>query len=468
MKTAGTATKVASGDQSQISSAGLLYRNPHLLTAPLIEGFLFVKNPLLRGAEQVINPLQAEVLSSIDPSAIPEQIAARLGLEGELISQILKVLSINDFVRTDAVFPLPQPPPLSRSLSLWIHTSNRCNLACSYCYVNAEKMGALMSEDVLAQLSTKIVQVVKQRGVKSVQLKIAGGEPLITFNRWSRKIEELKRSLEAEGASVNLQIVTNGTVFSDAVISFIREHRVGLGLSMDGYGSDHDKTRHFHNGAGSFSLVLKNLQFFRENGVDPYITVVVTPESLDGLQSLTRFFVEENLRFRFSLEKQSSFHLERLIEVLGQCYSLVEQSLPTYRQFLSHTLCDLSFERPIADSPCGVGRSRASVNVNGDLHACQVQHTRAPLGVIAEERDFLEIIQNPESRRALLAISDSCEECRYRYICGGGCPVAKVANKSPFCLAFHALLPKILRIRGLTILYGLAAQVTGGQRSYPS
>jgi uncharacterized protein len=269
---------------------------------------------------------------------------------------------------------------------------------------------------------------------------------------WSSKVMALKNILEKTGAKLQIQIITNGTIISDSILKFIIEHNVGVGLSLDGFGAYQNKTRFFHNGNGSFEKVYKNLYKMREHSIDPYVTTVVSKQNLEGLEDITSFFVEENLRFRFSIEKYDFPDIPNLIDKLKASYHIIENRINKYQNFLSHILCDLSFDKPIFDTPCGVGVGHASVNFNGNIHTCQTEHFKAEIDNIFNDMDFLKTIQNQDRVIELPRISESCQECTYRHTCAGGCPVTKVYNKSPFCYLFHEIIPLILKIRGKTIL----------------
>jgi len=62
-------------------------------------------------------------------------------------------------------------------ISPWIHTTDKCNLKCHYCYV---KGNMVMTEDVYDTLGKFLLN----SRAKKRHLRFAGGEPLLVFNRW--------------------------------------------------------------------------------------------------------------------------------------------------------------------------------------------------------------------------------------------------------------------------------------------
>jgi uncharacterized protein len=312
-----------------------------------------------------------------------------------------------------------------------------------------------MTKKTLTKLKESILSLTATDELRKVTLKLAGGEPLLTFKQWRSDIAELKQALEARGIEVHLHLLTNGTALSDEVFSYLVQHNVAVGLSIDGVFESHDATRSFHSGKGSFSIVERNLALLQKAQIRPYVTTVVTSSNLRDLPRLTKWLVEKNLGFRYSLEKGGRIDRTDIVSALARCYEVIEASLPKYTEFLAHTLCDLSFARPIAETACGVGRARASVNVDGSIHTCQTEHDEDPLGNILQERSLIDLIVSSPRRSSLLAIHDDCTRCPYRFLCAGGCPTHKVNSKSPYCETFHELIPTIFRLRGLSMLYKL-------------
>lgn len=445
------------------SISATLFPNPHALVLSLRGGFFYAKNPLIAGGEQILNDFQHRVLRAVRPGSGFSDIAERLNCEARDVRRAIAALEQTDLVSQTQYFRAPEAPSGRRSLSLWIHTSNACNLACPYCYVNAVKQGPKMSTEALQAAKRSILASVELRGINTVTLKIAGGEPLVVFREWKDEVEALKRDLESRGIVVHLHLLTNGTIASDNVIDYVIRNGIGVGLSIDGIGKRHNQTRFFHGGKPSFDIVVKNLRRYRRAGVRPYITAVVTTKNLQDLVSLTRFCIEENLGFRFSLQKGGVLDTDAIASALEPCYSAVEKALPGYDRFLSHTLCDLSFSKPIVDTPCGVGRSHASVNVDGSMHTCQTEHNKKAIGNVFEEVDLLSAIGGSEVADSLARIDRTCKTCRYRYLCAGGCPTFKTSNKSPFCQTFLQFIPTILRLRGLSMLYMLRDEASRAQ-----
>ena len=62
----------------------------------------------------------------------------------------------------------------SRTLTAWLHVSNACNLACSYCYIS--KSAAGMEERAGLAAVDAVLNSAVEHGFDAVKLKYAGGE----------------------------------------------------------------------------------------------------------------------------------------------------------------------------------------------------------------------------------------------------------------------------------------------------
>ncbi len=425
----------------------MFFVNPHLIKIPLSRDFYYIKNPLILNGEQILNKIQYETLTTLEDGRNEDLVNVP---NSEKIYSILRKKRLISFQND---FALPESSKNNKVLTLWLHTSNSCNLACGYCYVNAVKNGGKITESMWQTIEKRVKATISSTPeLTTLTLKLAGGEPLLTFKVWRKYAESLVCYGQKKGVNVIIQVLTNGTVLNNEILGFIQDYNVGIGLSIDGYGTSHDNTRHFHNGKGSFSLVLKNLEVFSKNNLIPYITTVVGAENLSGLLPLTTFLIEANLPFRYSLEKGKRICNDDISKKLIECYSLVEQNLPTYSHFLDHTVSELSLYKPITNTPCGVGKSHGSININGKIYTCQTQHDKKVLGTLEDDESIFDMLKKAKSQTQYFGTAPSCLSCSYQYICSGGCPTDKLNSKSPYCDTFHDIIPTILRLRGLTIL----------------
>jgi uncharacterized protein len=173
-------------------------------------------------------------------------------------------------------------------LQFVLKVASRCNLNCSYCYMynKADSSWArrppIMSDEVLDAALTRIRTHCLSAGQEQVSITFHGGEPCLVkpqrFEAWCRKIE---RSLK-DVAECSLSIQTNGTLLSPQWAEIFLEHKIDVGVSVDGLPHVHDSNRIDHQGKGSYAATEKGLSFLRAAGVPLRFLCVIQP-GRDGL-----------------------------------------------------------------------------------------------------------------------------------------------------------------------------------------
>ncbi len=230
-------------------------RAPELLLRRIDDEFAYAVNCAFPSSFRLLNRAQYEILSSIDGKDDLSDLSARLGIDSNLLQEFLLMLSSTEIVRFDDKFKQPQRPASPKSLNFWIHTTNACNLGCSYCYISTLNTSKGMSVEVRQQLLHKLQETVRQRGIKNVKFRLAGGEPLTQFKSWKSFIPEAKSLLAELGCAMEFAFITNLTILNEEIIEFSSKYGISYGVSVDGVDAMHNLTRSFRSGEGSFSVV---------------------------------------------------------------------------------------------------------------------------------------------------------------------------------------------------------------------
>lgn len=115
---------------------------------------------------------------AIDNEKDIKSIADRLDIEFEDLEKLLSLLVKKEIIRFDNNFSTPQKPDETKSLNFWIHTTNACNLDCSYYYISTLNTGKGMSDIVRQQLLHKFVEAVRIKEIKQIKFRSADGEPM--------------------------------------------------------------------------------------------------------------------------------------------------------------------------------------------------------------------------------------------------------------------------------------------------
>ena len=152
-----------------------------------------------------------------------------------------------------------------------LHLTERCNLACRYCY---QRHGAEdMSFETAAAAADRIATG------RNPGLIFFGGEPLLRKDL----IFALADRCEArEPGRFHYKVTTNGTLLDEAFLAEAGRRRIAVALSCDGVREAHDACRVDAAGAGTWDRVEPALRLLLAH--QPYAPVMTTvrPETADG------------------------------------------------------------------------------------------------------------------------------------------------------------------------------------------
>ena len=156
--------------------------------------------------------------------------------------------------------------------------SSNCNLRCSYCFYEDECRNreipsyGFMSPDTLEVLVKKALEEAED----SCTFGFQGGEPMLAGLPFFQKFIEFTEKYKNPETRLSFCIQTNGTLIDDDWAEFLRKNRFLVGISLDGIGEIHDRSRKDAQGKDTFRKVLKNAEFLQKKQVDVNILCVLT------------------------------------------------------------------------------------------------------------------------------------------------------------------------------------------------
>ena len=305
---------------------------PELLSKPVNDQYAYAVNCSFPHSFRLLNRRQYEILLAISGRDDVETLADKLDVPIDTLGQFLSMLSKAEIVSFNG-FTVPKKPAAPQSLNFWIHTTNACNLGCSYCYISTLNTGKGMTEAVRQQLLYKMVEATKNKGIRHIRLRLAGGEPMGQFAAWKKFIPEARQVLANIGCKFDAGFVTNLTLLNDDIIAFSKEYSIGYGVSLDGVETVHDATRSFRSGCGSFGIVDTNLRKLITAGISVSVNTVVTNLNLTGLPDLTRYLIALDIPFRYSIVKGQAIDAGLLDECLSESYTIMQEAIENGWQF---------------------------------------------------------------------------------------------------------------------------------------
>lgn len=423
-------------------------KSPGLLIKPIEEDYFYAVNCSHPNSLRILNRSQYNILNAIDDRINTDELSDKLGLEVDRIEGFLEMLSKTEIVRFDHVFSKPVKPTTPKSLNFWIHTTNKCNLTCSYCYISTLNTTSGMLDATKKQLLHKLVETVKNRKIKHIKFRLAGGEPLSQFKSWSAFIPEAKRTLKELGCVLDIAFITNLTILNEDMLTFSKEYNISYGVSLDGIEAHHDAVRKFRSGAGSFRAVDMNIRKLLAHRIPVSINTVVNNGNLAGLPALTRYLIDMDVPFRYSIVKGEHIDGALLEKYLLESYSIMEEAINAGWSFSHrHQFCDLK-PNELGFQTCASGFSGGAIYVDGTLNYCHVNFGDASElsnTIFNNDIDLVDMIQRGSHYEDMK--SKDCGVCKYQSICTSGCPVYRIDGKDPQCSIYHKFIPLIYKLQ---------------------
>lgn len=374
-------------------------------------------------------------------------LAIRLGADHDLETENSAELTALKLLERDGVVvcadgssEIPGEASEAEALQFWIQTSDRCNLACSYCYIPSLNSKRSRRADLFSLLGTKLLHV---RGLKNVSIKLAGGEPLLCFDEWADEVLKLKKQLEDAGISLSIRIISNLTFLDTRIIEYIKKNDILLSVSLDGAAEFNDRNRVFvKDGKGSSHIISRNIERLESNNIKPSVLITTTPENRAGVAPLVKQLVQKDAAFRISDVKGDNLAPDDFVSAFAEVKEILGEAArdgyPVSRRLVVSDLRTVSPQ----PHPCSMGTTAAAIYLDGSVYFCHTEFEQGhPLGSLDEEANIVEIIRRGIPKHA--GLSDDCQGCEYRLVCAGGCPLYRKNGKSPMCTAYKKIIPMI-------------------------
>jgi len=322
------------------------------------------------------------------------------------------------------------PPPITR---LEFNVAQDCNLRCRYCFVEQGGFGVQrqrMSQKVARQAVDLLLRESGQAA--SCSLLFSGGEPMLNFGLIKDTVTYSQERAGRCGKQMEYLLATNGTLFNDESIAFIKEHDMKVQVSVDGPPDVHNRLRSMASGKGSYDIVAANLptllaDYAGQVAIRATITHHSPPASeiLDylagfGAGRVSLYYVMANDE-DYALDSADRQQLKAEYTKLARRFlagaPAGDVSLaPFFARYMAH-FCSGRKRRTF----CGAGIGMLGVSASGRLYTCRdlaeqeeycVGHVETGLDreKLARWHSYLDVDSKP-----------LCQNCWARYICGGGC-----------------------------------------------
>jgi uncharacterized protein len=418
--------------------------------------------PVGDGGVVVVNELAHRVLRGFDHPATLHDVCSAIPVAVDDAGEVAGRLRQAGLIQQPGQ---PVAPAFAEAgtLTAWLHVSNACNLACSYCYVHKSAEG--MDEHTGLAAVEAVLTSALAHGFRAVKLKYAGGEASLNKELVLRLDSYARARAAEEGLALEASLLSNGVSLPPRFVEALREAGVRIMISLDGIGRDHDAQRPTVSGKPSFRLVEKTITRLLAQHYPPHLSITITSRNAAGTADAVRFALDSGLTFSLNFFRDNDcatgtpdlqYTDRQMIEGLMAAFAVLEENIPPWS--LLGSVLDRGQLLEPRQRPCGVGRDYVVIDQSGKVAKCHMEIERT-LGDVFHD-DPLRLVRE-DSRTTLNLLVDEkqgCRDCDWRYWCSGGCPVAtfratgRYDIKSPNCAIYKAIYPEALRLEGLRLL----------------
>jgi uncharacterized protein len=148
---------------------------------------------------------------------------------------------------------------------------SRCDLACDHCYVyeHADQSWhakpKIISDQTVAVAAGRIADHARRHALGQVRVVLHGGEPLLAGRQRLASICARLREVIEPACQLSLRAHTNGVLLDEAFCDLFAEHRVTVGVSLDGDRGANDRHRRYADGRSSYDQVMAALALLRSD-----------------------------------------------------------------------------------------------------------------------------------------------------------------------------------------------------------
>lgn len=328
-------------------------------------------------------------------------------------------------------------------INLVMNVSHNCNLRCKYCFAatgsyNGER--DLMSQEMADKTLDWFLNQAKQS--KVLNLNLFGGEPLTNIPLVKYIVNKCKDLEKEYDKKIYVTISTNGTILNDELVQLIKDHDIGLQISIDGDKEIHDANRPAANGKSSYDMLAENVETLLKE-VDPagLIPRATVAKGVTDVPRIVNHMLDD-MHFKcvaltpaLGSYEETSYRQEDLDEYFERYDELAETFLEKLRHGEEYNIYPFVSEVDAVSKGirrvygCGSGLGFASVDIKGNIYPCMrfIGNNDYIIGHV--EDGFNEKRQMFFDRTVYNRTE--CKNCWAKHLCGGACVAVQVECGEP-------------------------------------
>lgn len=325
----------------------------------------------------------------------------------------------------------------------FINVTQRCNLACKYCFVKQQPM------EMDYKTAKDAVDFYARNALDNLTTPTAtffGGEPML---RYDDIIKPLVEYIRGRYGDYDLSITTNGTLLDEERLNFLSDNGVSVLLSIDGDKATQDKLRVKHDGSGSFDDI--PIDLYRKYYPGETFRATLDPRNVRDMYYNYLFAVGKGYKSVTMIpnvfEPWTAEDYEAMERGLDQIMDYIGVAKEIGKPYAEFTEVEKRKDGKTRDcvrdalgcGTCGIGAGPSgSVGPSGDIYSCQEMTENSDCGDFkigniytgVDDEKRMAIISRFHVDKIKSADKGRCAKCAAKEICVGGCTINNFfANK---------------------------------------
>ena len=332
----------------------------------------------------------------------------------------------------------------SHNLSVIFQLTDICVLSCKYCFARGAHNGD--NPQVSDVLLEKVISQAFSTYHKSVSFEWTGGEALLMGVEFFKSVKSLQEQYSTKPYTNCVQ--TSGYLFDKELIDYLIDNGFIVSITIDGTKPVHNANRPAQNHNNSFDRIMETRAYLvKKQGYCGFISTI-TKNNLGHEKEILDFFSQLGIDSFHSnpyVYFDKNIVKDKKIALSNKDYSLyfISQFNAWYERgkvrpipiTIDYFLNVLASKIPSSHTLCVFGgrclTNFIAITPNGDCYNCPkfTGHTNMKLGNLNEMTitEILDIDCNEKMNNLVhqrLEAINKCEasNCRFAYLCNGGCP----------------------------------------------
>jgi uncharacterized protein len=307
-----------------------------------------------------------------------------------------------------------------------------CNFRCPYCYEADLPLSNTRMSDKTAENILKFIKMDYREGV---DLSWYGGEPLLEFERMKQITENIKKN---DMRILKANMVTNGYLLDEKKVDMLDSlHINDIQVTLDGPPEIHDKRRILSDGRGTYSTILKNLDYLTDNWSGLCrIRINIDENNLNCYQDL-----KQELESRYKDKKvvvYGAYVYDSPESYCSKC--LIQRDEWVKYEYNLYESKKVKPTSKVYPRQSDLTPSCIATNINGfvidsvgDIYKCYCDFGKDEL-VLGNVNDLKNIFKDLSLQERYTVGTDlfndkKCQDCFFLPVCDGGCPSKRLNNK---------------------------------------